>query len=500
MRIPTVTSAWDHLVRSFTKPVRFPKTEQLKQDCCWSDLLELRESSPCPCELFPTVSRAESFRTGVSKKSLAKYRRWLAPGWRSGVLNCACSVILVFLINFAVTIWGTVHRNAEQEVVFDVDCRKISKINSGLHIIINLLGTVLLGCSNYCMQCLSAPTREEVDRAHVKNIWLDIGTPSIRNLRYIDKRRVIVWGLLGVSSLPLHLFYNSMLYSSIASNDYQGALIKPSFTTDLNNSCTDCSQVEKDLLRKAHGLDIDLRRNTSDIATYMQAKTQPLNGGLQLLENRDCITQYSSSIQTFRRNLLLIIDEATPDHPEKEMPSKMYGRVSFSASDINDATARADAYDWICDKESKNINEKDGWCLRKQESILNDANDWTLNNCTVRYCLSEVASSQCKLHLLLSVGWLVTSLNMLKAMLMLYITFRVKKEPLMTMGDAVASFMEQNDPTTRKMGTATRNEVKIHNRWDPMGPREWKPRKWKLVSYKWYDTTSKTRRITMFVS
>jgi hypothetical protein len=85
-------------------------------------------------------------------------------------------------------------------------------------------------------------------------------------------------------------------------------------------------------------------------------------------------------------------------------------------------------------------------------------------------------------------------------MLMLYITFRVKKEPLMTMGDAVASFMEQNDPTTRKMGTATRNEVKIHNRWDPMGPREWKPRKWKLVSYKWYDTTSKTRRITMFVS
>lgn len=78
-------------------------------------------------------------------------------------------------------------------------------MNSYLHFAINLLSTILLSSSNYCMQCLSAPTRKEVNTAHAKGVWLDIGIPSMRNLRYIDRRRVILWGLLGLSSLPLHL-------------------------------------------------------------------------------------------------------------------------------------------------------------------------------------------------------------------------------------------------------------------------------------------------------
>ena len=73
------------------------------------------------------------------------------------------------------------------------------------HVLINILGTALLTSSNYCMQILSAPSREKPDLAHARNTWLDIGIISFRNLAYIDRRRMILWCILGLSSLPLHL-------------------------------------------------------------------------------------------------------------------------------------------------------------------------------------------------------------------------------------------------------------------------------------------------------
>jgi hypothetical protein len=72
-------------------------------------------------------------------------------------------------------------------------------------LLINALSTILLSASNYTMQCLSAPTRSEVDDAHSTGKWLDIGVPSVRNLGRIARKRVILWWLLGASSLPLHL-------------------------------------------------------------------------------------------------------------------------------------------------------------------------------------------------------------------------------------------------------------------------------------------------------
>lgn len=84
-------------------------------------------------------------------------------------------------------------------------CSRIKNLSLWLHLAINILGTVLLAASNYCMQILSAPTRGEVDKAHQKKKWLDIGVPSIRNLFEIKKRRAYLWLFLGLSSIPLHL-------------------------------------------------------------------------------------------------------------------------------------------------------------------------------------------------------------------------------------------------------------------------------------------------------
>lgn len=57
------------------------------------------------------------------------------------------------------------------------------------------------------MQLLVSPTRREVDQAHSNKSWVDIGVPSVRNLRFISFKRVVLWSLLALSSIPLHLLW-----------------------------------------------------------------------------------------------------------------------------------------------------------------------------------------------------------------------------------------------------------------------------------------------------
>lgn len=122
------------------------------------------------------------------------------------LLTCSVTAVLVFLINLVSTAvlrvkWGS---NGDIINIFQGDCSRIEKVSAGLHVIINLLSTLLLGASNMCMQLLAAPTRSEINIAHKDFIWLDIGVPSLRNLRYIGKERLAIWILLGLSSVPIH--------------------------------------------------------------------------------------------------------------------------------------------------------------------------------------------------------------------------------------------------------------------------------------------------------
>lgn len=71
-------------------------------------------------------------------------------------------------------------------ILYQGDCEKSRQISTGLHILINILSTILPGASNYMMQCLHSPTRAEVDKAHAQRKWGDIGIPSWRNRRWVS--------------------------------------------------------------------------------------------------------------------------------------------------------------------------------------------------------------------------------------------------------------------------------------------------------------------------
>lgn len=141
--------------------------------------------------------------TTTTKKSFPKWRRTMIL-WLSGA-------VAVFITNLVVTVWAYVRAPNDDLILiynrnlYEGSCPNSRSLNSGLHLVINVLSTLLLCGSNYCMQCLLAPTRQEVDDAHAKQAWLDIGVLSIRNLRRISKLRVVLWSFLCLSSLSLHL-------------------------------------------------------------------------------------------------------------------------------------------------------------------------------------------------------------------------------------------------------------------------------------------------------
>ena len=215
----------------------------------------------------PQVSQEEHIRGRYA--TIASFRSWFPTSdprhpqartfrtWRSRrdvvLISCLTIAAIIFTFNLTGTIilhtkWGS---NDGIGTIYQGSCARTQSISLWLHLLINLFSTLLLGSSNLCMQLLAAPTRKEIDKAHKRFQWLDIGVPSVRNLRYISRPRLVIWCVLGLSSLPLHFVYdylssfyryaiiaelthdryNAAVFPSLPSNTYLWAVVTPEFLT-----------------------------------------------------------------------------------------------------------------------------------------------------------------------------------------------------------------------------------------------------------------------------
>ncbi|KAI0395039.1 hypothetical protein F5Y17DRAFT_425755 [Xylariaceae sp. FL0594] len=64
------------------------------------------------------------------------------------------------------------------------------------------------------MQVLNAPSREEIDAAHVRSSWMDVGVYSTRNVFKVSHFKRLCWLGLMVTSIPIHLFFNSTVFNT----------------------------------------------------------------------------------------------------------------------------------------------------------------------------------------------------------------------------------------------------------------------------------------------
>ena len=146
----------------------------------------------------PESPKAQKFRTWSSRRDVT-------------LTFCGVISVAVLIVNVTTTIVFRIkyeaNGNLGTRTIYRGNCDTAGKLGSYLHLAINVLSTILFGASNFCMQLLASPTRDEVDEAHKHHRWLDIGVPSVRNLKSISPRRRVLWVLLGLSSLPLHFLF-----------------------------------------------------------------------------------------------------------------------------------------------------------------------------------------------------------------------------------------------------------------------------------------------------
>ena len=204
----------------------------------------------------------------------------------------SCIVVgICLLFNMAFTIYAAMVDHAPGGIgtLYNGNCDKAKSMDLWLHVGLNILGTALVGASNYNMQCLSSPTRDEIDLAHSRGTWLDIGVPSIRNLRYIHWKRTTLWLLLGISTLPLHLLWNSSFFSTLQNNDYTVTIVSQDILQDVGLNCSGVSHTDY---------------TYSDVVCNMYAAAEAKT--LKRLEPGDCIKAYGNRVLSQWSNLIAV--------------------------------------------------------------------------------------------------------------------------------------------------------------------------------------------------
>ncbi|KAK7977089.1 hypothetical protein PG996_003158 [Apiospora saccharicola] len=143
-------------------------------------------------------------------------------GWRrTGAINVVLVSIcgLIILVGLSISV---AHNQGSSDLssttLYEGQCTKSSRISIGMHLFVNIVSTGILASSNFFMQITTSPTRKEVDRAHMFLQPLDIGLPSWGNLPSLPYFKRACWLVLFLSSIPIHLFFNSAIYNTL----YQG--------------------------------------------------------------------------------------------------------------------------------------------------------------------------------------------------------------------------------------------------------------------------------------
>ncbi|TKA83796.1 hypothetical protein B0A55_00078 [Friedmanniomyces simplex] len=384
--------------------------------------------------------------TAVSNRQ----KRRKLQGWRFGVTCSAYTAFSVLMLNFILTIVAATKFGSVKGVgtAFTGSCDTVNSWTTWLHILINALSSILLSASNYTMQCLCSPTRKEIDEAHAKGDWMDIGVASVRNIWKIRWTRRVVWWCLALSSVPIHLLYNSAIFKTLDANEYIAATVNSDFLK---------GQPFNAVFNTSSGY-TELIGNFGQTQLMQSFFAQNLQNAslVQNLSNSDCMAAYGTGF-VLGHNHVLAMTSARENVSNHTVFSWNQGTYNLNQG------GGAPPYGWICTDDLGYYGG--GGC--DVPTARRNASNWTINNAKIDYCLAQITPSHCKLQFSLHILVTVILMNACKSACMFLTLYRQKDATLVTIGDALSSFLDRPDALTK--GRCLMAKVDVSK-----GPLRWK--------------------------
>ncbi|ROV89686.1 hypothetical protein VSDG_08074 [Cytospora chrysosperma] len=385
-------------------------------------------------------------------------RRRLTSGWRFGVLVNMFLILVILITGFICVVLSGIKIAVlvgEMEV-FSGSCQEATNINWGLHALINVFTMILILGANYVFQVLSSPTRSEVSGAHNGKHWVEIGVPSIRNFRHIGKGRVLLALVLLAVAVVTQIIYNSIIFTAQVEVSYSLIAVSESFLTGSefhNTSSNNEGGFTQQELLEIQGL---ASRNE-----------------LTNITNPECAAILSGVFNTEFLNILLVLDGQNPGNSLVE-------------------TAQAGTH------FQTGEDEQDMPITISRDQISYDGT-------SVEYCLaqrSETTEDACTVQLSFIPFVVILGLNLITLLITAVTLILNRFEPLVTLGDAVTSFLRDPDPSTRTNCLLTKENLRSGmggwgfsdgKYWTPKRDHMWfrspSPANWNIAGSWWLVST-----------
>ena len=281
--------------------------------------------------------------------------------------------------------------------------------------------------------------------------------------------------------------YNSAVFTSTSSNNYAVFSVDHGFLASSDSANTANYANVGYLLRSG----IETSKLSIPISVMVSVATSLRHaadaGNLVNLTTKDCITEYTKPFQSTYRNVFLVSDQINPinldilasgylgagdvlDNNASDTVSFLYTRF------YSDFTCSASqAFDWTCIANGTVTGPNkqcDPACddpSLLQRTVTNST--WAPLGPEVSYCLAEKTETQCILQFSMAIGILVVVLNAVKLTVMaltVFFAFDSKDPPLLTMGDAVASFLDTPDRPSKGMCLITASKIRHFDALPPL--------------------------------
>ncbi|KAF1845091.1 uncharacterized protein K460DRAFT_394825 [Cucurbitaria berberidis CBS 394.84] len=409
---------------------------------------------PQPCrKVWPAVT------AWWSKLRVVVWFEATFPGWEYGVVWAIIVGMLVLCCNIVfIAIAWTKHQPRLNGLgkLLEGPCDKIDWGSKLAHGVINVLSTLL-----------ASPTRHDIDIAHKKRQWVDIGISSWRNIwqRHIGIDRIICWALLAISSAPLHLVWNSVIIFSPIAYQYNQLTVSEGFVRGL--------PFDKDQK-------VVMQFAEEGAGSQWPDNVQFLQDDIHTYENlsvTDCKKAYAQHYIRGRADVVVVVEPTVPEINSSTVFGGAFGGMG------------AFPYEWLCPPESRQNLE----CYRQ---LFQSNTTWIFpdyGNPKVAYCLSRKIPERCTLEYASMAAIVTIGANFFKVVCFMVTYWLLKRNnsnnaqtgnrnkhtPLITTGDALASFLEDPDPETFGMSIVEKADFQ-HGIWDlrwvHINPIPWRER------------------------